>query len=447
MLPRRPKKRTERFGLTPSFRSNKIYAHAVSLAGALLFAGCVHSLIQSRSDVRLLDLLLFAVLVFIAEMVPTKIPNTDIDMTMTMPLSICLFLSHGLAAAVVFTSIPTFAASLLTQRNRPLKSLLSITSFNVANLILAVCIASLVFLSIGAKTNPGNKDFAIGILVLPLAIWIAVYSAASMLVLVMSIYKPEAWKVLLFNGLKWSVPNYLFSIPVSVLFASLLPYGPLGIFLLILPCLAGRQALNLSAQQINVYRDTITTLGSYMQHYHPYTKGHLERVADLADRIAREMKLPIQSLIFIRDAGILHDIGKVGVSEETLDKVGQLSDEDWATIRQHPVRGAEILAQMKYLDRIVPWVRGHHERPDGKGYPDGLKNEDIPVEAAVIAVADAFDAMTGGPDEKDQRVYRTPLTLDQAMDQVRYGAGTQFDVRIIKAFMRVMSEEGVGNGE
>ncbi|MCX6375654.1 MAG: HD domain-containing protein [Armatimonadetes bacterium] len=153
-----------------------------------------------------------------------------------------------------------------------------------------------------------------------------------------------------------------------------------------------------------------------------------------------------QSLLFIREAVLLHDIGKVGVNEEILDKVGQLSDEDWATIKQHPARGAEILAEMKFLERIVPWVRGHHERPDGKGYPDGFTTDEITLEAAVIAVADAFDAMTGGPDESSKRVYRAPLTTDQGIDQVRYGAGTQFDPRVVKAFMQVMAREEVTDG-
>jgi HD-GYP domain-containing protein (c-di-GMP phosphodiesterase class II) len=144
---------------------------------------------------------------------------------------------------------------------------------------------------------------------------------------------------------------------------------------------------------------------------------------------------------------MLHDIGKVGVNEEVLDKEGQLSPEDWAIIKQHPATGAEIISRLKHLEPIVPWVKGHHERPDGRGYPSGWRDGEIPLEAAVIAVADAFDAMTGGPDEKDRRVYRTPLTLDQAMDQVRYGAGTQFDPRVVKAFMRVMARQEMENGK
>ncbi|MHB0999005.1 MAG: HD-GYP domain-containing protein [Armatimonadota bacterium] len=289
---------------------------------------------------------------------------------------------------------------------------------------------------------------SIGGIIFPLMVWTAVYNFLNVFIgaIGSSLYHPQAWRVLLVQGLQYTVPNFLFSVPVSILFVNLyLNYGPLGIVLLILPCLAGRHASNQYAQTINAYRDTITTLGSYMQHYHPYTKGHLERVAALADELGREMKLPVQSLMYIKDAGLLHDIGKVGVDFEVLDKTEKLSNDDWNIVKQHPVRGAEILAQLSYLDRIVPWVRHHHERPDGSGYPDNLKSDQITIEAAVIAVADAFDAMTGGKKEGDTRVYRKPLTTEQAIEQVRSGAGTQFNPEVVKAFIRVMSRREAGD--
>lgn len=365
-----------------------------------------------------------------------------------MPLAISVFLTKGMVPVVAFISIPTFLASLVTQRKRQLRSLMALSIFNLANFIVSISLASVAYYLVGGDNLHIGGKFDFGRIILPLMLWIAVYSVVAVAVVVTGLFKPSEWKVLLFDSLKWCVPSYIFAVPFSLLFAWIYQlYGIPGILLLILPLLAGRNALNLYAEQTNTYRETIATLGSYMQHYHAYTRGHLERVASLSDMIAKQIGLPAQSLMLIRDAGLLHDIGKVGVSEDVLDKPGQLSDEDWAIIKQHPARGAEILAGMKYLELIVPWVRGHHERPDGRGYPDGLESGDIPLEAAVIAVADAYDAMTGGPDRKDQRVYRQPLTLDQAMDQIRYGAGTQFDPRVVKAFMQVMEMEEGEHGE
>jgi len=208
--------------------------------------------------------------------------------------------------------------------------------------------------------------------------------------------------------------------------------------------------------------------------YHPYTRGHLKRVAELSERLARELNLPAESVRWMPDAGLLHDIGKVGVSEEILDKPGRPTDEEWAKIQEHPVNGARIISQMEFLDKIVDWVKYHHKWYDGSGYPNDGRNGDVPIEAHIIAVADAFDAMTDDremaekwtcdscgytPENGDRpavcpecgaekgRRYRQPLSLDQAMDELRRGVGTQFRPEVVKAFLRMIDREGVHLGE
>lgn len=430
------------------------YMWGMSLIGAAIIAASARNAWHSLSAPDLGGLALFSGLVAVSCFLNIKVPETNLEMTMTMPLAFSLFLVHRLWICIVFASIPYLVTFICTKfRELTPERLIRAACFNTAGFTIAICVASGVYLLAGGGYLGSGYSF-VGVegigLVLKLALWIGVYNFVNIGIcsICYSLYDPKPLKVILFESLRgWSIPNLLFGVPVSVLFVSLYQmYGPWGAGMLIVPLLAGRQALNVHAQELEAYYDTITTLGAYVQHYHPYTKGHLERVADLADRVARQMGLPLQSLSLIRDAGRLHDIGKVGVGEEVLDKIGKLSDEDWSIIRQHPARGAEILSGLKYLEKIVPWVRGHHERPDGKGYPDGLTLDDIPVEAAVIAVADAFDAMTGGPDEKDRRNYRPPLTLDQAMDQLRYGAGTQFDTRVVRAFIRVMAREEAEDG-
>lgn len=434
--------------MRPVPRAFVCYKYTILSLGLLVFCwAAIHS--GSELQNHLLELFVFSIIILLGEFMPITIPGSNIDVTVTIPAIISLFLSHGIYAALTIAPISTFVGVLIVHRRRDLKWLLSMSSYNTALCMLPIAVACWVYYLVGGRTLQGGQDVTLSSMIVPLFVSITASTTANVLVFTtgVALYNRDPWRLAAAQTLGWFVPNYIVTAPSGILFAHLYKqFGVYGVLLILIPFIVGRQALNMYSVQVDTYRDTVTTLGSYMQHYHPYTKGHLERVADLSDKIARHMALSYQSLMFIREAGLLHDIGKVGVNEEILDKVGQLSDEDWATIKQHPARGAEILAKMKFVERIVPWVRGHHERPDGKGYPDGLTTDEITLEAAVIAVADAFDAMTGGPDESSKRVYRTPLTTDQGIDQVRYGAGTQFDPRVVKAFMQVMAREEVTNG-
>ena len=129
-------------------------------------------------------------------------------------------------------------------------------------------------------------------------------------------------------------------------------------------------------------------------------------------------------------AGLLHDVGKIGVPEAVLQKPGRLTDEEFEQIKQHPAIGAKILRDIKQIEDIIPGVLYHHERYDGKGYPDGLAGEDIPLMGRIICLADCFDAMT------TSRTYRKALPLEVAMAEIRRCAGTQFDPRLAEVFLR-----------
>ncbi|MDP3617667.1 MAG: response regulator, partial [Rhodoferax sp.] len=132
----------------------------------------------------------------------------------------------------------------------------------------------------------------------------------------------------------------------------------------------------------------------------------------------------------LRIAALLHDIGKIGTYDGLLEKPGKLTAAEYETIKQHPAKGAEMLAPIRQLYDIIPWVRGHHERYDGAGYPDGLKGENIPLQARILAVADTFDAMTA------ERPYRATPGKAQALEEIRRYAGTQFDPKVVEAFLR-----------
>ena len=164
-----------------------------------------------------------------------------------------------------------------------------------------------------------------------------------------------------------------------------------------------------------------------------YTHGHSERVAFIsrwiAERISEQNPLDEEKIHEIYLAGLLHDIGKIGIDETVLRKKGRLTEQEFLRIRVHPSIGAGILREIKQMRNIVPGVLCHHERIDGKGYPNGLTGEQIPLTGKIVGLADAFDAMTS------KRTYRDAMTLEQALKEIERGLGTQFDEKIGKIFL------------
>ncbi|MFC1675706.1 HD domain-containing phosphohydrolase [Planctomycetota bacterium] len=165
----------------------------------------------------------------------------------------------------------------------------------------------------------------------------------------------------------------------------------------------------------------------------PYTRGHSERVAFisrwLAQLIAQDQGLTKEDIYRIYLAGLLHDIGKMGIREAVLTKKGELTVQEYDHIKTHPTIGAEILKEIKQMRDILPGILYHHERPDGKGYPTGLKDGQIPLMGKIIAIADSFDAMTS------KRTYRDALGLQKATDEIEKWIGLQFDEKIGSAFL------------
>jgi diguanylate cyclase (GGDEF)-like protein/putative nucleotidyltransferase with HDIG domain len=162
--------------------------------------------------------------------------------------------------------------------------------------------------------------------------------------------------------------------------------------------------------------------------------GHSHAVGDYAELIARELGFPAEHVERIRLAGVLHDIGKTGVSDRLMSKPGPLDPDEWRSIRTHPEIGARLLAHPD-LEDLRDWVLAHHERPDGKGYPHGLGADDIPIEARILAVADAYEAMTS------ERPYRSTLADGAAADELRAGAGTQFDRQVVTVFLAALTRQ------
>ncbi len=188
----------------------------------------------------------------------------------------------------------------------------------------------------------------------------------------------------------------------------------------------------------NIYDNLFSTLYAFVTALEVrdlYTRKHSTRVAKYAHMIAEEMKCTEEELDIINFAGSLHDIGKIGIRDDILLKPGRLTDEEYEKIKEHPVIGADIISKLGLWDREMEIIRHHHERYDGKGYPDGLKGDATPKLARILCVADSFDAMVS------ERAYRKKMDRSQVIEIIKSNSGTQFDPEVVKAFLEVADQE------
>ena len=168
-----------------------------------------------------------------------------------------------------------------------------------------------------------------------------------------------------------------------------------------------------------------------------YTQGHCERVADVACALAKRVGFDERTLFWFRIGTLLHDVGKLVIPEEVLNKPGRLTADEWETVKQHPAAGVELLSDIEFPWDVTPIVRSHHEYWDGSGYPDGLVGDEIPMEARIVCLADVYDALT------TERSYKKALTHEQAVTLMRRDIGRQFDPELFRAFEEVMGGRGV----
>lgn len=195
------------------------------------------------------------------------------------------------------------------------------------------------------------------------------------------------------------------------------------------------QNFKLFQEQNKNYLNTIIALANAIDARDPYTYHHSKNVTKYAVRIAEEIQLPTRVTENIRNAGLLHDIGKIGIKDEILMKPAKLSDEEFAEIKLHPLKGEEIIKSLSFLNEVAKIIRHHHERFDGKGYPDGIKGETIEMGARILAIADSFDAMIS------KRTYRAPLSLEEAKGKLIENKGSQFDSHIVDCLIQILDKE------
>jgi len=303
--------------------------------------------------------------------------------------------------------------------------------FNALQLVISIGLAGFVYQLLGGKLMPTNY----GQIVFPFTCAAITFFLVNTILVSIAISLMEKISILRvwWVNYSWTSVDLLALGPLGFLLTLVfIQIGPWAVFICIAPIILARYSFKLYMDLRQSYLNSITALSAALDASDPYTHGHSNRVAENAEKVARKMGLSESKIERVTVAGQLHDIGKIGLDVNILNKPGSLNNHDWEEMKKHPAKGAEIVKGLK--PPIYDIVMAHQEHYNGTGYPAKLKGDRIPIEARIIHVCDAFEAMTS------DRPYRLALPLSRATEELRKESGKQFDPKVVEAFLELMEE-------
>jgi len=372
-----------------------------------------------------LSFFVFSLLAILAGLFPVAMPRRFIEITATTAVNIAAVLLFPFSLAILIAAIGA-AATELRQHRIWYKRMFNISKHITTYAVLYITFH--LFSSGHAVLLSGWREALVLVLV-----GITYYFLdTSLVILVVSLTGRVPFLYIWQTNLRNIMWHQISMICAGFLLAFLWTLQPWSSVLIVLPLVILRQAFSLTALLETQTHEAIKALVDTIDARDASTYQHSERVAAYARAIAEAMGLTRAEIEGVTISARLHDLGKVGISDAWLHKVGPLTDEERDQFQRHPVLGAEIVARFPVLGVEYGMVRSHHERWDGCGYPDRLSGRDIPVGARIITVADAFDAMTS------DRPYRKALSYAEARRRLHAGIGTQFDPRVVAAALSVL---------
>ncbi|WP_418790997.1 HD-GYP domain-containing protein [Phosphitispora sp. TUW77] len=407
-----------------SLIGHKIVAFFTMLCGLLVvLISIFHVNEQLLSPVAI-----YAMLSFIAQLMPVRL-SQGTYFSVAFILDLVLIALYGVPTAIITRFITTFLAvffAKLLGRNESFGSIVKLAS----QMALITGVAGIVYL----------LDFhPVAASVIASVVYFLVYTiyiAAEGMLHTGGSFSANWFSAIKTIGINYFALAFLTYLLVYVIRYSILESQLFVLLLFFVPVMLVSHAFRLSLNIRQSYLKTVKTLANAIEAKDPHMKGHSERVAELTLALAKESGFSEKDLQKLLYVALLHDAGKIGVSDEILNKSGTLSYEEYEAVKQHAVIGAEILQKIKFLSSRAPIVMHHHERYNGTGYPNGLRGENIPLVSRFLALADAYDAMT------TDRPFRQAKTPQQAVEEIERLAGAQFDPNLIEKFKTVLLKRG-----
>ncbi len=403
----------------------RISVYLVFITGVLV---SLYVLINYQ-DVSLLGVILFGVLIFAADNMSAPLPKTG-SVSVNFGISLASLIIFGPSTAIIVTFISIFNIREFIKRVPYYRHM-----FNAGQYLISMGIASLVF---GIVHNQNITDFFsarnIGFILAAAYIFFFINTVLTAAAISISerINFANVW---IFN-FAWLMPFQLFLAAMAIAISFLYKlYGPFTLLFTSLPLIIAQYTYLLRVKERRALLNSILQIVKIVEAKDSYTAGHSVRVAEYSENIARKLKLNEYDIELLANLANLHDLGKIQVDLSILNKAGSFTKEDWDEMRKHPLVGYNIVKQITFLKSEASAILHHHERIDGKGYPCGIKDNEISLFAKILMVADSYDAMT------TDRPYRKALRDDEAISELKDNAGTQFDQKIAETMIEIVGEK------
>ncbi|MFH1842777.1 MAG: HD-GYP domain-containing protein [bacterium] len=388
-----------------------------------LLHGNFWSVIQT-SDIDWLALALFFLFLVFADTKLTAgvVGGGKVHSSKSIVLSlIALF---GPATAACMEALSSLVRGFVLRNMEPRKAL-----FNASMLAFSAGAAGLVY-----QALPWSEQFSGPGFLFPLLAALFVHSVVNtlMIAIIMSLdAKVPIQQVYRRNFKSTGMERYLDAPFAAIVILLFLQAGSWTLLIYLFMIMVINRSFKLYQRMREAHINSIAALTTALEADEPYTHGHSYRVSKYAIQVGRAMGLPDRDLEVLEYGGLLHDIGKIAISNDIICKPGRLTDDEFSTVKTHPTIGADIVEQISFLHEASDLVRHHHERPDGKGYPHGLRREEISTGCHILNACDAFDAMTS------DRPYRPAFTLEKAIEELVRFRDTQFDPRVVDTVLKL----------
>ena len=421
----------------------QVFITAVIIAGLSGIIACVAhiggapNVLQFIGWTVALALLVFASETFSAALARSVATREGVAISVTMPIAMASVLILGPWGAPLVTAIVA-----LEPRPTPWFK----RAFNGGMNVLATMGAAWVYVWLHAVLSnsavnafPTSFTFSPKDVLIPMLAASLVHEVINGILMVSVLALAERvspWRIWFGTMAESALPLFIYSIFGLMLAVVWLTISPLASVLVLAPLMVARWVFTMFSARQEAYESTIRSLIQAVETKDAYTRGHSERVSRASVLIGRSAGMREDRVSSLRYAGMLHDVGKLGVPTRILQKSGKLTDEEFDAIKMHPTRGREITKDLEFLGEAVEGILLHHERMDGRGYPNGLQGEQIPEFARILSVADAFDSMT------TTRSYRGARSVEEALEELRRCKDTQFDAGFVEALVAAIAQEG-----